>query len=79
MIVVISREQGTEKQRARGEKQGKKGTLTSCFYKDKELRQSIYICLILVTDTASVILVWELFNMLEMFQNFKTIFKLFDN
>lgn len=77
MIVVISREQGREKQWGRGEK--RKGTLPLCFYKDKELKQSIYICLTLVTDIASVILVWELFNMFEMFQNFKTIFKLFDN
>lgn len=77
MIAVISREQGREKQWGRGER--RKGTLTLCFYKDKELKQSIYICLIVVTDLASVILVWELFNMLEMFQTFKTIFKLFDN
>lgn len=46
---------------------------------DRELiKQSIYVCLILVTDIASIILVSELFNMLEIVPNLKTILKLFD-
>lgn len=58
----------------RGKSGGASLSLTLCFYKDREIKRSIYTCLILVIDIAApVILVSELFNIFEISQNLKVI------